>query len=479
MATMDDSVFFATAVELNRRIRAREFTATELARAFCDRLEKLGLRYNALALPLREEAMRAAQQVDKEIKRGRTRGVLQGVPFGVKDLLSVAGRPTEWGARPFAGQVFDHDAEAVRKLGKAGAVITGKLSMVQLAGGGGYRFAAASATGPGLNPWNRERWSGGSSSGPGSAVAAGLVPFALGSETNGSIVTPCAFCGITGLRPTYGLVSRRGAMALSWTLDKIGPMARSAEDCGHVLDAIAGGDPADPGSARKSFHFAPQYARSPKELTVGFSQADFSEYADQAVRAALGEAIEAYRRIGVRLKEIELPDLPFGPVISTIIAAEGAAIFADLIEDGRIDLLNDARQVAGLRAGLEVTARDYLQAMRVRRLAQEAMARVFAEVDVVLSPARYSLAPRVRDPLDRPSGVAGSAQGRGTRAIISAGNLAGLPALVLPCGFGSDGLAKLPVAVMLTGRPFSENTLLRMGMEFQRATDWHRQRPVV
>lgn len=479
MATMDDSVFFATAVELNRRIRAREFSASELARAFCDRLEKLGLRYNALALPLREEAMRAADQVDKEIKRGRMRGVLQGVPCGVKDLLSVAGRPTEWGARPFAGQVFDEDAEAVRKLRKAGAVITGKLGMVQLAGGGGYRYAAASATGPGLNPWNRERWSGGSSSGSGSAVAAGLVPFALGSETNGSIVTPSAFCGITGLRPTYGLVSRRGAMALSWTLDRIGPMARSAEDCGHVLDAIAGGDSGDPGSARKSFHFVPQYARGPKELTVGFSPADFAEYADEAIRPALAEALEACRKIGVKLKEIELPDLPYGPAISAIIAAEGATIFADLIEDGRIDALNDARQSAGLRAGLEVSARDYLQAMRVRRLTQEAMGRVFSEVDIIVSPARYSLAPPVRDPLDRPSGTTGSAQGRGTRAIISAGNLAGLPALVLPSGFGTVGTAKLPVAVMLTGRVFSENTLLRMGIEFQSVSDWHRRKPVV
>lgn len=479
MAKIDESVFFATVVELNRRLLAREFSAAELTRAFCDRLEKLGGRYNAVALPLRDDAMRAADQADKEFKRGRIRGVLQGVPCGVKDLLSIAGRPTVWGANPFSGQVFDHDATVVKKLSRAGAVIIAKLAMVQLAGGGGYRYAAASVNGPGLNPWSRDRWSGGSSSGSGSAVAAGLAPFALGSETNGSIVTPSAFCGITGLRPTYGLVSRFGAMALSWTLDKIGPMARSAEDCGHVLDAIAGGDPSDPGSARKSFHFAPQYARAPKDLIIGYSPVDFTEFADEALRPALRNGLEVLQKSGARLKEIELPDLPIGPAISTIIAAEAAVIFADLIEDGRVDSINDARQAAGLRAGLEITARDYLQAMRIRRLVQQGMNRLFSEVDVIAAPARYSLAPPVSEPLDRPSGTAGGRQARGTRALISAGNLAGLPALVLPCGFASAGQADLPVALCLTGRAFSENMLLRMGIEFQSATDWHRRHPVV
>jgi aspartyl-tRNA(Asn)/glutamyl-tRNA(Gln) amidotransferase subunit A len=181
MASFDESIFFSTAVELNRRWQAKEFSAVELARAHCDRLEQQGPRFNALALTLRDEAMRSAIQADKELKRGRVRGPLHGVPCGVKDLLSVAGRPTVWGARPFQSQVFTEDATAVTKLAKAGSILTGKLAMVQLAGGGGYRFAAASVNGPGLNPWNRDRWSGGSSSGSGSAVAAGLVAYALGS----------------------------------------------------------------------------------------------------------------------------------------------------------------------------------------------------------------------------------------------------------------------------------------------------------
>src|SRR6185369_11355170 len=186
-------------------------------------------------------------------------------------LVSFKGQPTTWGAKPFAGQVFDYNATVIDKLDAVGAVLAGKLAMVELAGGGGYRFPAASLTGPGLNPWDRTRWSGGSSSGPGSAVAAGLVPFAIGSETSGSILTPSAYCGLTGLRPTYGLVSRHGAMALSWTLDKLGPMCHSAEDCGLVLAAIAGGDTDDPGSAGKSFYFAPQYARKLEDLRIAYA----------------------------------------------------------------------------------------------------------------------------------------------------------------------------------------------------------------
>src|SRR6266852_3811497 len=242
-------LYFASIGEISARLRAKEFSAVELTRAFCDRLERIGPRYNALALSLREAAIRQARDVDDELKRGRVRGALQGIPYGVKDLLAVAGHPTTWGARPYAAQVFQEDAFVVERLNKAGAILIGKLAMVELAGGGGYRFAAASFTGPGLNPWDRSRWSGGSSSGSAAATAAGLVAFALGSETSGSIITPAAFCGVTGLRPTYGLVSRRGAMALSWTLDKIGPLCRSAEDCAHVLETIAGNDSQDPGSA--------------------------------------------------------------------------------------------------------------------------------------------------------------------------------------------------------------------------------------
>ncbi len=473
MAAFSEDIFFATISELNARLRRREFSAAELARAFLDRLEALGPRYNALALSLRDTALEQARRADEEIRRGRLRGPLQGIPYGAKDLLSVAGRPTTWGARPYAGQTFNYTATVLRKLERVGAVLIGKLTMIELAGGGGYRWASASLHGPCLNPWDTSRWAGGSSSGSGAAVAAGLVPFALGSETWGSIVTPAAYCGVTGLRPTYGLVSRHGAMALSWTMDKIGPMARSAEDCGLVLQVISGGDSQDPGSAGKSFYYAPQYARPLKELRLGFAPVDFQEWAEPEARPDFLRAFETLRGLGLQVREVRLPDFPYSAVAGLIIDTEGSAAFEELVSSGRVNELADHKQIAGLKAGLEIPAKDYLRAMRIRRLIQEELRKLFAEVDLLVSPARPGPASKINEPLDRPRTSASRPKDRGLSDVGAAGNLAGLPALVLPCGFA----AGLPIAIQLVGRPFSENTLLAVGREFQRVTDWHRRRP--
>ena len=219
-----------TIPELGRLLRDRRVSAVELAEHFLARLERLGPTYNAVVTVLRPQALAEARQRDVELAKGKDRGPLHGIPYGAKDLLAVEGAPTSWGAEPYRGQMLRRDATVVRKLREAGAVLCAKLAMVELAGGMGYNQAFASFTGPGRSPWDRARWSGGSSSGSGSAVSAGLVPFAIGSETWGSIQFPAAFCGVTGLRPTYGRVSRHGAMALSWTMDKLGPIARTAED---------------------------------------------------------------------------------------------------------------------------------------------------------------------------------------------------------------------------------------------------------
>ena len=364
--------------------------------------------------------------------------------------------------------------------------------MVELAGGGGYRYPSASLFGPGLNPWDRTRWSGGSSSGSGSAVAAGLVPFALGSETSGSILTPSAYCGVTGLRPTYGLVSRFGAMPLSWTLDKIGPMCRSAEDCGYVLAAIAGKDDNDPGSAGKSFYFSPKYARPINTMRLGYNRADFETLADPETRPVFAAALETLRGLGAKLVEVQTADLPFGPAISTIISAEAASVFEELIESGRVDELADAKQAAGLKAALDISARDYLRAMRIRRLVQNDFRRVLTDCDAIVAPSRTSVASKVGDPLDKPSTppgppsastsagasapeAPGTPSGRRLAGLIPAGNLAGLPALSLPCGFVND----LPIALQVVGRAFSENLILSVGMQFQKVTDFHRRRPKV
>jgi aspartyl-tRNA(Asn)/glutamyl-tRNA(Gln) amidotransferase subunit A len=440
-------------------------------------MEKLAPRYNALALSLREPAIRAAKDVDDDLKRERFRGPLQGVPYGAKDLLSVAGQITSWGAKPFAAQVFDYDATVIKKLAKTGAILTGKLAMVELAGGGGYRFAAASLFGAGLNPWDRSWWSGGSSSGSGSAVAAGIVPFAIGSETSGSIITPAAFCGVTGLRPTYGLVSRYGAMALSWTMDKLGPMCRSVEDCGIVLQVIAGKDDNDPGSAGKSFYYAPQFAKEIKQVKVGFSPADWGDSLDASVRPVFQAAFDVVKGMGVSLTEIKMGTLPYGAVTNTVITTEGASVFEELIESGKVDELADKKQIAGLKAGLDISARDYLKAMRVRRLIQQEFRRMLTGVDVILAPARYGIASKISEPLDRSTSQppGGPPRDSGMRSLIGASNLAGLPALSLPCGFAEG----MPLGIQLVSRPFTENLILSIGLEYQRQTDWHRRTPKV
>src|SRR5437764_15191179 len=266
---MAGDLAFTPIPELGRLLRARRVSATELAELSLERLERFGPRYNCLVTVTPERALADAARADRELAAGKLRGPLHGIPYGVKDLLAVRGYPTTWGAEPYRAQTFEEDATVVARLGAAGAVLVGKLAMVELAGGMGYSQANASFTGPGRTPWNVDYWSGGSSSGPGAAVAAGLVPFAIGSETSGSILTPAAYCGISGLRPTYGRVSRHGAMALSYSMDKIGVMGRTADDCALVLSHIAGHDPQDPASlADAEFNYNPAPSKQP--LRIGW-----------------------------------------------------------------------------------------------------------------------------------------------------------------------------------------------------------------
>ena len=308
-------------------------------------------------------------------------------------------------------------------------------------------------------------------------MAAGLVPFAIGSETSGSILTPAAFCGVTGLRPTYGLVSRHGAMALSWTMDKLGPMCRSAEDCGLVLQAIAGGDADDPGSARKSFYYTPQYYRPAKDLRIGYAPVDFAEWARPSARACIRTGARRdsrNRRATGRDQAARSARTERSPAPSSW--PKRASIFEPLISSGKVDELADPKQIAGLKAGLEISAQDYLKAMRIRTVGA-------TENSPAVHRGRHSARPQ---PLwaPRPKPMSRSTiappestapKDLGLSALIPAGNLAGIPALSLPCGF-ADGL---PVAIQLVGPPFSENVLLAMGKEFQTRTDWHRKRPKV
>src|SRR5579864_5352212 len=248
MANQDATILFLPVTELAKKIRLRQLSPVRLTEMYLERSRSIGGRLNAYATLTPDLALKQARAAEKEIAAGKYRGPLHGIPYAAKDLLAVAGYPTTWGARPYLDQKFDYDATVVRKLNQAGAVLIGKAAMIELAGGLGYRYASASATGAAKNPWNEEYWTCGSSSGSAAVVSGGLAAFAIGTETWGSIVCPSAFTGITGLRPTFGRVSRHGAMALAYSMDKIGPLARSADDCGLVLSIIAGNDPQDAGT---------------------------------------------------------------------------------------------------------------------------------------------------------------------------------------------------------------------------------------
>jgi aspartyl-tRNA(Asn)/glutamyl-tRNA(Gln) amidotransferase subunit A len=447
-----DSLAFATVADLGRRLWSREFTSVELTRFFLDRLEQLGPKLNAVVTVTRERALAEAQQADQELCSGRYRGPLHGIPYGAKDLLATKGIPTTWGAAPFKDQLFDEDAAAIKKLRDAGAVLAAKLAMVEIAGGLGYRQANATFTGPGLNPWNRTCWAGGSSSGSGAAVAAGLVPFSIGTETWGSIMTPAGYCGVTGLRPTYGLVDAKGAMALTWTMDKIGPLTRTAQDCSFVLKAIR-----EPTPAAMQSH-------SPFRIGV----------LDDAVAKVQPEVqanFEASRTVLERfatLSEFKLPDLPYGSVNSIVISCEMAAAFEELAKNGKVWEMTAEEDHWGLYSALTIPAKDYINAMRIRSIIQRDVDAALSSFDAVISPTL----PSVAYPIDRPwdeyrKGLAGS-------QIGGAGNAAGIPALSIPNGFGESGL---PTGLQLVGRAYSEDRLLAIAQAYQQQTDWHCRSP--
>jgi aspartyl-tRNA(Asn)/glutamyl-tRNA(Gln) amidotransferase subunit A len=456
--------------ELSEMIRSRRITSVALTEAYLDRLDRLGQRLGAVATVTRERALKEAREADREIKAGRWRGPLHGIPYGVKDLASTRGIPTTWGAEPYKDQVFDYDATVVKKLRAAGAVLAAKLAMVELAGGFGYNNADASFTGPGRTPWNMEYWSGGSSSGPGAATAAALVPFSIGSETSGSIITPSAFCGVSGLRPTYGRVSRHGAMALSWTLDKLGPMCRTADDCGLVLAAIAGRDPLDPTSAARPFVY-PEPARSGrKRFRVGIIKGSFDRVQPE-VKKNFEASVKVLGKFADIDDSVEFPDMPFGPVVSTIVGAEGASAFRDLLESGRAAMLRQTNDRWGGYASSMILAIDYLQAMRIRAPMKRELDKLYARYDALVAPSRATVSYPIALDFDKAyPGVGGGP------AVIPAGNIAGQPAISIPNGFGANNL---PTGIQFTGRAWSEARLVALASLYQQATDWHRRRPTL
>ncbi|MBI2212656.1 MAG: amidase [Acidobacteria bacterium] len=458
---------YATIGELGALLRRKSVSSLELTRLYLDRLEKHGMALGAVVTITRERAEAEAKRADAEIAKGKWRGPLHGIPYGVKDLLATKGIATTWGAEPYRGQIFDFDGEVVRRLGEAGAVLCAKLAMVELAGGFGYDTADASFTGPGRSPWNTAHWSGGSSSGPGAAVSAALVPFAIGSETSGSIITPCAFSGVTGFRPTYGVVSRHGAMALSWTLDKLGPITRSAADAALVMRVIAGYDPKDESSLRSKIAWEAKGARA--RHRIGIVKASY-EGVQAEVRANFEGSMTMLEQLGHELVEIELPALPYGPVVSTIVDAEGASAFEDLLVSGKAKQLRCAADHIGGYEGAATLAVDYLRAMRVRKKIRVALAEMFeSRISMLAAPSRATVAPPVDVKFrDAYPGV------KSGPSIIGGTNVAGLPAIALPNGSGLHGL---PTSIQIVGAALGDRTVLAVGEQLQSATTFHRRVP--
>jgi aspartyl-tRNA(Asn)/glutamyl-tRNA(Gln) amidotransferase subunit A len=460
-----DGLVYAPIRRLSELVRSRQVSPVELGELFLGRLEKLGPRYNALVTLTRPRAMALAATAEDEIGAGKIRGPLHGVPYGVKDLLATAGGiPTTWGAAPFQDQTFDYEATVVRKLEEAGALLCGKLSMIELAGGMGYRQPNATFTGPPRNPWDIETWTGGSSAGSGAAVAAGLVPFAIGSETWGSILSPANNCGLAGLRPTYGRVSRHGAMALCWTLDKLGPLCLTADDCGLVLEAIAGPDPSDPTTAQAPFVYDGAGDEG-RRFKIGVLK-DVSEGAEPAVRENFERALTALKDVA-DVEETEFPDYPYVAVTRTILSVESAAAFEGFIEDGRAAELTAPEDHYGPYARTAILATDYVKALRLRGVIAREVDAVMSRYDALAAPS----SPRVASPI-------GEEFRKSTPPFAdvmgAVGNGCGLPSISVPSGFSEEGL---PTGIQFMGRAYDENTIIAIARGYQSMTDWHTRHP--
>lgn len=433
---------FLGVADLAELVRTRRVTATELTRLALDRLRRHGPTLECVVTLTEDRALRQAAEADREIAAGKYRGPLHGIPWGAKDLLAVPGYPTSWGSPVFKDQVLNEIATVVERLDSAGAILVAKLPLGELAMGDVWHGGMT------RNPWNLKQGSSGSSAGSASATSAGLVPFTIGTETLGSIVSPATRCGVTGLRPTFGRVSRHGAMALSWSMDKIGPICRSAEDCALVLSAIHGPDGRDGTVHDVPFVWDP--SRPLSSLRVGYLKAAFE--AERPTRALDDAALEGLRGLGVTPVPVALPgDLPIA-AMRIILSAEGAAAFDELTRTNQDDRM--VRQVSGawpntFRSSRFIPAVEYIQANRLRTMLMQQLDVLFREVDVFITPS-----------------FGGN--------VLLATNLTGHPALVVPSGFTADGA---PVSVSFIGRLFGEADLCLLGQRWQEATGWHRKRP--
>ena len=438
-----EAVAFWPVLQLAELVRTRQVSPVELTEMYLQRLKTHGPRLEAVITLTEERALAQARAADSEIRRGRYRGILHGIPWGAKDLLATKGIRTTWGAKPYENQILDEDATVVRRLDEAGAILVAKLTLGALAQGDRWYGGMT------RNPWKLDQGSSGSSAGPGAATVAGLVGFSIGSETLGSIVSPSTRNGATGLRPTFGRVPRTGAMALSWSMDKLGPMCRSVEDCAAVFASIQGPDGKDP--TMKDLPFNWDARQDIRELRIGYYKSAFDATENHPTKSFDDAALDVMRsKLGVSLIPIETPTKYPLNALRIILNAESAAAFDELTRGKDDDLMEDSSTwPRSFRQSRFIPAVEYLQANRIRTLVMEEMDKVMQQVDVFITPS-----------------FGGN--------VLLLTNLTGHPAVVMPNGFNTDGT---PVSISFVGKLFGEAELMAVAKAYQDATGFHLQTP--
>ena len=463
---------------LGDAIRERRISPVELTERYLERCRTLGKRLNAFVTLTPELALRQANDAEAEIRAGNYRGPLHGVPYAVKDLVAVKGYPTTWGAVPYARQSFDYNATVIERLNTAGAVLLGKAAMIELAGGLGYSSGTASLTGPTRNPWNPECWTCGSSSGSGAVVAAGLAPWALGSDTRGSILCPSSWCGVSGLRPSFGRVSRYGSMAIAYSMDKLGPMARTADDCAIVLSVLAGHDPLDHDSISASaMGFAYQDTEPVQNASFRIGRlTNVYDKLDPDADKAVDEACRIFEKAGATVESCEFPDGPFEEAAELTILMEAASSFDYLIHSGKCKDLTDPLGRINGYASEQFSVTDYLHVQRVRPMLQRSADAMFDRYSVLISPAQPTAAQplRAKDPDDPAVSPVPKKLHLDRRAPDGVSSLCGLPAISVPCGFSKK---RLPYGMQIMGRALNDAVVLRAARLYQTHTEWHLQHP--
>ena len=464
---MNEGTLYKSLAELRRLLRARHVSPVELTREYIQRAKRLDPQLFAVVTFTEDLAMSQARTAEAEIMKGKFRGPLHGIPWGAKDLLATKGIPTQWGCPAYQGQVFDYDAAVVNKLRNAGAVLIAKLALGELASGARW-FGGTTRC-----PWDPMRSSSGSSAGPGSATAAGAVGFSLGTETLGSILSPAAVNGVVGLRPTYGRVSRFGAMTLSWTMDKIGPMCRTVEDCALVFNVISGADPSDPAAVDAPFRFSPH---SPiKGKKIGILRNEFESPGDAEIRKIFAGALKALEAHGLVLDEIDLEDFPYQDIARYTINVEAACVFESLWKSGKIDQLINKQRVVDWSAARLLPAIDYLKMQRVRAEICDYASGLFKKYAAIVAPSTAAPAALVEESA-APNTVALAAATipNGNGGSSAFGNITGMPAVSVPCGFSAAGL---PLGMAFLGPVFDEAGILRLAHAYEQSNSWRQRHP--